>query len=240
MAENGNGTRTEIYLKDKGILIRSEIIEVKNYATPIEENKTLPLFEPPQQPPQTTMYNFSGVPRYHNNKYVKPGKLHLLETLSEKDQMAIRELVVEYFNEHKELLKDSGSYNPARWAVQRQLAENLGVTSNDIRTCLRDAGLVEKYAPQIVNGAQYYYVYEHLDEMLAKYETIKSAFIYEQPRLMGVPHFYMDIMFYLAGMFNKVSKTNYHAISKRVTILDLQVRGNLPIASDRRIQRTLF
>lgn len=143
---------------------------------------------------------------------------------SADDQKAIRELVIEYFSNRPELLVDGDKYNKERILASRQLASTLDITMADIRACLRESGLVKMRPPQVTDGSQYRSVLEHLDELLARYETVRFSFIHDQPKLMGTSHFCMDIMFYLAGMFNKVSKRNYANIDRRVAQLQLPVR----------------
>lgn len=221
---------TEIYIKEKGIIVRSEIIHVKEGLKP--SGTQTPEQTQPQSsvltPVQQILFNLqttSNTISKRNTNHGNTGKMHMFASLSTSDQKAITELVVEYFQKRPELLENGNGYNPERWRHQRILAEQLGVYPNDIRTCLRNSGLVDRYPPQIVNGAQYQYIYDHLDELLAKYRTVQHEYLYNQPTLMGIPHFHMDIMFYLAGMLSKVSKTNYYGIARRVAELKLPVRG---------------
>ncbi len=145
---------------------------------------------------------------------------------SEADRQAIRELIIEYFNNRPELLANGDKYNRERIIASKQLAQTLGITRADIRMYLRESGLVKKRAPQITDGSQYHYVFQHLDELLVRYGTVKKTLLFDQPKLMGIPPFYMDIMFLLSGQTSKVSRRNLQCIQRRVQQLNIPIRHN--------------
>lgn len=158
------------------------------------------------------------------SQYKLAPQVRLIPRLSNDDKIAIEELVIEYFTNRPELLSNGNGYNKARIEASRQLCDTLGITMYEVRRIIREAKLVAQWKPQITDGSQYRYVAEHLDELLTKYKTIKHNFLFRQPKLMGISHFCMDIMFYLAGMTNKVSHRNLKAIQKRVAELQIPIR----------------
>lgn len=136
----------------------------------------------------------------------------------------IKEEVITFFKSHPELLENSNSYNRNRVAATKHLAKTLNISVAQVRYFLLEEGLAEKYKPQITDGSQYYFVYEHLDELLNKYDNMGFCLLYEQPKHMGINHFGMDIMFYLSGRHHHVSKRNFKGIAKRVAQLGLPIR----------------
>jgi len=183
----------------------------------------------PKALPLSPMSNTSELmlPTFPSTIKQHKGTNRIISHYHDGDSEAIRQLIIEFFTSRPDLLANSDGYNRDRLKATSELCKALGVTPNDVRDCLRNAGLVNKRKPQITDGSQYRFVLEHLTELLEKYETIKHDFLYDQPKKMGMTHFCMDIMFYLAGRFDKVSKTNYLIIQKRVSELRLPVR-NMP------------
>lgn len=157
-------------------------------------------------------------------------KQHQLKQYSEDDREATKQLIIEYFKNRPNLLSNGEGYNKERIIASKQLASTLDISRADVRLCLREAGLVKKRPPQITDGSQYHFVADHLEELLTKYNKVKHEFLYNQPKLMGISAFCMDIMFYLAGRPDKVSKGNFHNIDKRVANLNIPIRHILPIS----------
>jgi len=144
--------------------------------------------------------------------------------LREEDERAIEQLIVEYFNNRPELLENGDGYNRNRVYATRELSYTFDIPIAKIRAILLRAGLVTKYKPQVRDGSQYFFIFKHLDKLLEQYNSIKYEPIYKQPKLLGMSPFCMDIMFYLSGILNKVSKRNIGCISRRVSQLKIPVR----------------
>lgn len=184
-----------------------------------------PLEDKPKEAITTTNIQYTST-RYNINPWrKKPYNRAFIgyhKHSKEEDINAMRELTVEYFTNRPELLQ--GIVNHERGEAIRQLASSFDISESYIKEWIRDANLVPKNPPQVTDGSQYRYVLTHLNELLNKYDTVKHRFLYDQPQLMGLSHYSMDIMFYLAGQLEKVSHKNYPSIEKRVKQLHLPIR----------------
>ncbi len=133
--------------------------------------------------------------------------------LAYEDKDAVQQLVIKYFNKRPGLL--IGKINPARSEAIRQLSETLKCPIQYIRQWMVKAGLVDAKV-YITNGSQYKYIYEHLDELINKYNN-------QIP--LGLQQYHMDIFFYLAGMIRMVHPDSLHGIKIRVAQLGIPVRS---------------
>jgi hypothetical protein len=147
---------------------------------------------------------------------------------STEDIEAIRELTLEYFKNRPELLV--GWLNKSRHAAIRQLAFTFNIQEFYIKQWIQESNLIPKRPPQITDGSQYRYVYDNLEILINRYIPIQHTFLFNQPKLMGISVFCMDIMFFLSGNTHKVSKCNHDNVERRVKQLNLPVR-NIPIPS---------
>jgi hypothetical protein len=155
---------------------------------------------------------------YINHQVRRTQKLFL----SKEDEPAVKELVLEHFRSRPHLLV--GNLNHERSQTIRELSESFKTPIQYIRKWILDAGLV-KHREMKTDGSQYKYVYDHLDELLNTFDKDGSKVnLLDRPYAMGITNYQIDIMFYLAGMPDKVSRKNFPKIQKRVAQLNIPIR----------------
>ena len=145
-------------------------------------------------------------------RFKRTTKLHGI-FMDKNDEQAVKQLVIEYFTNRPELLRDNAKYQRAE--ALRQLSTTLNWSIVYIRRYIVEAGLVKPRQHEVTDGSQYHYVSEHLDELLKQYYSGDA---------MELKPYSIFIMFYLAGMPERIDNKNLHSITKRVKQLHLPIR----------------
>jgi hypothetical protein len=145
--------------------------------------------------------------------------------LSRQDSEVAKQLVLEYFITHKELL--DGKINHYRSEAIRQLSDTLNIPQETVRKVLITNKLVEKKLV-IADGSQYKYIAENLPTLITKYYE-QGGFntmspIWGKAKKIGITVYGLDIMFYLSGLHERISMTgNIHGIQTKCAKLNIDV-----------------
>jgi hypothetical protein len=143
------------------------------------------------------------------------------------DLRAAQLLVLEYFQNHHELCV--GRINHERSEAFRQLSSTLNIPIEYPRKWFIDA----EYAPTkkvIYDGSQYKFVHDNLVDLVNRYNLLRCH-EWVKAKKLGISGYQLNIMFYLAGAQDRVSRQDLPHIIKKVN--QLRDKGILPIPDSR-------
>lgn len=246
--------RSDIYIRDKGICwICNEFVDLKDYDLGHlidkcnggqDDYDNLAVMHTKcnlSKPRHTTLeeaMKWKLTPKYltlrptiyrPNNKtiieqtIIKTTKTRKMVTQHSHSELeAIKQLIIEYFNTHPALI--SNEENQEILEAIKQMASTFNITTKEVRRYLRNANLIKsKYVIQLKDD-KYFYIYNHLDELLEKSKSLKAS-LWDKPRLMGITFYSYKIMLYLAGMSDKIDKEDLLHIARRVKALGIPIRN---------------
>lgn len=138
---------------------------------------------------------------------------------TESDTSAAKQLVIEYFTNRPELLTKEQVKN-RNHAIQ-QIAATLEIDTKIIRFFLLEANLIKSQNPITPNDNLYYYINDHLEELVNKFNNLNVC-LWDKPKALGLTTYGMNIMLYLSGSY--INEKDKRSIAKRVTELNLPIR----------------
>ncbi len=235
--------RSDIYIRDKGICwICNTFVELNDYdlghlvdrmngGLDAYDNlavmhKTCNLSKPRHKTLEEAM-KWKLTPQYLIEKRQPPNIIKkptkYKPRLSPQDYKVAKQLTIEYFQSHPELL--IGDINHNRSEAIRQIASTLGISVYMACEYIRLAGLV-KPRKQTRNGDQYKYVIEHLPELIRKYNSATTIIIgnpmktfITTSQALNLSSYQARIFFYLIGLKDKLCHGDLHSIETRLTQL---------------------
>jgi hypothetical protein len=143
------------------------------------------------------------------------------------DKKIIRQLILEYFENRKELLLREHSTELK--AAMKELSNTFSVSIDCIYQYMYADGIYKKEHTKQLFGAikakdnVYLYIYEHLDELLKTYNSLDGGMM-TKSKIMKMNRYQLSIMFYLAGIKDYLFPKDLKSIQPAVARLGLSLR----------------
>ena len=157
-----------------------------------------------------------------NGRYGKRRRTHTynyIATINDTDYKASEQLIIEYFNEHKNLF-----FGDKRVATIRGLSKQLNIPTTYIRDFLVTNGLITFSNPRQPKDNIYEYVFNNLDSLLVQVREMNCSVMVKCQKL-GITYYMYKIMLFLGGYGERINQEDRRSIDRRVKALNLHVRS---------------
>jgi len=144
--------------------------------------------------------------------HVNRKHVHLLGN----DKIVAKELVIEYFKTHPELLLKENRFKKSD--AIKALTKDLNLSIEDVREWIIEANLIPKKVIHC-DGSQYSYIKNNFDILKQKYDSKPHTTEKDKCNIMGLTNYQMQIFYFFNGQQDKINRKNLHGIINKIRFL---------------------
>lgn len=139
-----------------------------------------------------------------------------------EDLEAMKQLVIEHLRKNSHLLLAPD----IKYQIIDELSKTFNIDKRFIRRWIIESGLGTPTLNKNSNDKQYFYISEHLQELVNKYYNLRCP-LWDKPKLLGITRYGMSIMFYLAGIKEHNSPKDLLSIIPKIATLNIPLHPEL-------------